>query len=268
MKRAPFLSPAIAVVLSLLFITTPVATAQPAVTTLPGITVLGMGQVSVPAETATIVLMLGSGAYYKDPAMMEEQPAATPASSPEVMTEPVIAALVAAGVPETDIELISNPFTGDYGPYGGPALVTLVFTLQDPDAEQISTILMAGIDAATAGGMYVNMTSALYGVADCATLEREARAAAIADARDKATVQAELLDVSLGDVVASRDDVYGAVTYGGVYGGIMQNNTCTLRGGFDSMSILYSAPTFDPGVEPSVTVSAYVELTFEISPAT
>lgn len=267
MKRLTVLSPVAGLLLSLFVLASPLASAQGPAVTLPGIIVLGMGQASVPAETATIVLMLGSGDYsYEDPMMMEGQPAATPASSLGEMAAPVIAALVDAGVPEADIQLISNPFTGDYGPYGGPTMVTLVFTLQDPDAERISTILMAGIDAATDEGMYVNMTGALYGVADCAPIEREARAAAIADAREQATVQAELLDVSLGDVVASRDDVYGAATYSGIYGGMMQNTTCTLRGGLDSTSILYSAPAFDPGIEPTVSVSASIELTFEITP--
>lgn len=268
MKRLAVLSPVVGLLLSFVVLTTPLAAAQGPATTLPGITVMGVGQASVPAETATIVLMLGSGDYYSEKPMTppEEEPASSPAASAEQLASPVITALVDAGVPAADIELIGNPFTGDYGPYGGPTTLTLVFTLQDPDAERISALLLAAIDAATAGNMYVTMTGALYGVADCAPLNREARSAAIADAREQASLQADLLDVSLGDIVASRDDAYGAAAYSGMYGGYTQYNTCTLHGALDSTSVLYSVPAFDPAIEPTVTVSAHIELTFAIAP--
>jgi uncharacterized protein YggE len=255
------------VLVCLLAAPTSLVAAQPAMSTLPGITVLGVGQASVPAETATIVMMLGTNAYYKEDPSMMEQASPTPQPSPEEAAAPVIAALVAAGVPETDITLVSNPFTGDYGPGGGPTSFTIVFTMASPTSTGISDVLIAGIDAARAEGLYVNMTSALYGVADCAALERQARQAAIAHAREQATVQAELLDVSLGDVIASRDDAYGPIAYSGVYGGISQLNTCSLGDNADVINVLYSAPAFDPGVEPTVSLSAYIELTFDISPS-
>jgi len=267
MKRATFLSPVLALLVSLLITTTPLVAAQPSVSTLPGITVRGVGHATVPAETATIVMMLGTNAYYKEDPSMMEQASPTPQPAPDEAAAPVISALVAAGVPEADIELVSNPFTGDYGPVGGPTSFTLVFTLANPTSTGIADVLMAGIDAATAEGLYVNMTGALYGVGDCASLERQAREAAIADARSQATVQAELLDISLGDVIASRDDTYGGIAYSGVYGGMSQLNTCTLGDNADVVNILYSAPAFDPGVEPAVLVSAWIELTFDISPS-
>jgi len=268
MKRATFLPSTLAVVLSALFALTPLASAQPAPTTLPGITVLGAGQASVPAETATVILMLASDAYYYGEPVKGEVPApATPSASAEEAAAPVIDALVAVGVPEADIELISNPFVAGYGPYPGPTTFTLVFTLADPTSAGIAELLTAALAAASEGGLYPNMMSALYGVADCASLQREARSAAIADAREQATVQAELLGVSLGDVIASRDDTYGAIAYSGMYGGATQYNSCTLRSGFDPMTAIYSAPAFDPSLEPTVTVSAYVELTFAIAPA-
>jgi uncharacterized protein YggE len=267
MMRTSFLSPFLSVILGLFVLSTPGATAQPANSPPAGITVTGMGRASGPAETATIVLMLGAGGFvYEDPAMTGKPTVATPTAPPDELAEPVIAALEGAGVPRASIELITNPFTGDYGPTGGPTLITLVFTVDNPSAQGISDILLTGIDAATEKGMYVNMTGALYGVADCQRLEREARASAIADARDTASLQAELLDLNLGDVIASRDDTWGAVTYGGIYGGVSQTNRCTLTGNPDPTSIIYNAPAFDPGVEPAVTLHATIELTFAIEP--
>jgi uncharacterized protein YggE len=101
-------------------------------------------------------------------------------------------------------------------------------------------------------------------VADCATLEREARIAAIANGREQAASHAELLEVSLGDVIASRDDPYSALIYG-TSGGYAPVNSCTSQASGPSISSLYSATPFDPGVPAEVTVVVNVELTFEIA---
>jgi uncharacterized protein YggE len=265
MKRLSFLSTVVALLLGSIFITTPLVAAQTMSGPLPGITVVGLGEASAPAETATIVIMLGAGYDYKDPAAMEK-PGIWPSSgaSAEDSVGPVIDALVAAGVPAEEIELVSNPYSGDYGPYGGPTQATLRFTLTDPTTERISEVLDAALAAAMDAGMFVNMTSALYGVADCAQLVREARGAAIEDARGQAGLQAELLDVSLGDVTASRDNPINAMAYSGVYAGSPVFNSCTLGGEVDTINALYSAPPFDPSVAPEVSIQATTELTFEI----
>jgi uncharacterized protein YggE len=264
MKRAATLSRITALLFSTLFLITPLAAAQTTSTSLPGISVTGQGRASAAAETATIAIMLSSGEYYKDPAMMEGEATAspTPPASPEEAVQPVIDALVAAGIPEADIEIIIDPSSLYASSYGGPSMVTLRFTITTPTTDRIMELLQTATTAATDAGLWVNMTNALYGVADCATLERGAREDAIADARDQATIQAELLDVSLGDVIASRDDVYGAM----VYAGISHINTCTLDTSDGSMASVYSAPAFDPSAEPSVTVTRNIELTFEIAP--
>jgi uncharacterized protein YggE len=107
------------------------------------------------------------------------------------------------------------------------------------------------------------MSGVIYGVADCATLEREARVAAIADGREQAASHAEILEVSLGDVIASRDDLYSAIY--GTSGGYAPINSCTSQAVGPSISSLYSATPFDPGLPAEVTVVVNVELTFEIA---
>lgn len=270
MKRAASLSTVTGLLMSFLFLVTPIATAQSASTSIPGVSVTGHGHASAPAETATIAIMLSSGDYYKDPAMMEgQEPASpTPPPSPEEAVQPVVDALVAAGIPAADIEVIPDPSSMYSSSYGGPMMNTLRFTIETPTSDRIMELLTAATGAATDAGLFVNMTSALYGVADCDALQRSARENAIADAREQATVQAELLDISLGNVVASRDDVYGAMVYGSMYSGVSQVNACTLGLPDNSITSLYSAPAFDPSVEPAVTVSMSVELTFEIAPGT
>jgi uncharacterized protein YggE len=262
MRRVPLLSSVVAFLLGSLLLAAPLATAQTVPPPLAGISVLGSGQASATAETATVVLMLGSNFYYEDPKMMEPV-TATPTAPPEEVVVPVINALVGAGVPETGIEILANPYSGDYGPGGGPMTVLLRFELQNPTTEGISQILDAALPAARDAGLFVNMSGVIYGVADCATLEREARIAAIADAREQASVQAELLDLSVGDVIASRDDIYSAM----MYGGYVPINSCTSQVYSPSISTLYSAPPFDPSMPAEVMVVVNVDLTFEIVPA-
>ena len=267
MKRAGSLSTVITHLLALMVLATPLATAQTASTSIPGVSVTGQGRASAPAETATISIMLGSGDYYKDPAMMEpEADVATPPATAEEAVAPVIEALVAAGIPAADIEVIPDPSSLYASSYGTPMINTLRFTIQDPTSARIMELLAAATTAATDAGLYVNMTGALYGVADGATLERGAREDAIADARDQAMTQAELLDVSLGDVIASRDDIYGATIFSGNYSGVVTINSCTVDMADGSAMSVYSAPAFDPSVEPVVTVNMNIELTFEIVP--
>lgn len=268
MKRAASLSTVTAFLLSMLFLATPLATAQTASTAIPGVSVTGHGHATVPAETATIAIMLGSGEYYKDPVMMEEPSASspTPQASPEETVRPVVEALAAAGIPEGDIDIIPDPSSLYTSQYGAPSVNTLRFTIASPTSDRIMELLTAATAAATEAGLFVNMTSALYGVTDCAPLLRDARVNAIADAGEQAETQAELLDLTIGNVIASRDDVYSAMVYGSMYGGTSQLNSCTLGLPEGSATSLYSAPAFDPSVEPSVTVSMTVELTFEIVP--
>jgi uncharacterized protein YggE len=266
-KRAASLSPVTALLLSLLLFATPLASAQVMTSSLPGISVTGQGRASAPAETATIAIMVSSGDYYMmEPPMEygeEEAAIATPEVSAEESIAPVIDALVAAGVPEGDIDVIVDPSSAYSGSWGAPLMQTIRFTIDDPATDRIKELLDTAADAASDAGLFVNMTTALYGVADCDALERDARAAAIADARTRAGLQAELLDVELGDLVASRDDIYGAMIFGGMFTG-MQVNGCLLDAEDASMTSIYNAPPFDPLSQPEVTVTHSVELTFAI----
>lgn len=263
MRRIPLLSSIAAFLLGSLILTAPLATAQTSPASLPGITVLGTGSASAPAETAIVVLMLGQG-FYEEKMPPVESPGGTPGVSMDEAVAPVIAALVDAGVPEADIEILTNAYSGDYGPYGNPMTSTLRFDLTSPTTEQIAGILDAAVPAAIEAGLFVNMTGAIYGVADCATLERQAREASIANGRERASLQAELLGVSLGDVTASRDDIYGAMMYSGIYAGAVRTSSCSPGFSEQGTSALYGAAPFDPNMPAEVTVMAYTELTFEI----
>lgn len=262
MRHVPLSRGFLVLVLAAIWAIAPVASAQVATPSLPGVTVLGSGHASAPAESATIVLMLGP-AYYYDPKMQQEAPpveATTPVSTEEAIA-PVIAALVAAGVPEADIQLLANPYSGEYSPEGTLRSATLAFDLDDPSADRITAILDAAVPVAVEQGYFVNMVGARYGVTDCSILERQAREAAITDARDKATMQAELLGVTLGDVTASQDDLYSGM----MYSGGVAPSSCTQLDAPITNSTMWNVQQFDPAIEPQVVVSASIYLTFGIS---
>lgn len=240
----------------------PVASAQVSFPTQPGVTVLGSGHASAPAETATIVMMLGP-AYYYDPELQGDAPAmeaTTPVSTDEAIA-PVIAAIVGAGVPEADIQLLANPYSGEYSPEGMLRSATIAFDLDDPSADRITAILDAAVPVAVEQGYFVNMVGARYGVAECAALERDARQAAIDDARAKAETQADLLGVTLGNVTASHDDLYSGM----MYSGGVAPNSCSQLDAPITTSTMWNVQQFDPAIEPEVVVTTAVYLTFEIS---
>jgi uncharacterized protein YggE len=272
MKRLSLLVTIVALFLASFPVAASTAAQQPVTTSLPGITVAGDGSASAPAERAIVMISVGSDPYMYGGGQAADQPASSPSgpSVPIVTAEdiaaPIVDALVAGGIPATDIEIISNPYAGGYGPYGGPQTVSILFEVANPTVDGIVALLDPAIQAAFGARLYVNYTSVVYSVADCAPLQRESRTAAIADARERASVQAGLLGVTLGDVSASRDNPFGA--YGTPYYGVMPVNTCT-AGAADPRAIsMYGAPAFDPSMPAEVMVHTSVELTFEITPGT
>lgn len=276
MRRIPLILSVTVFLMGPLLDTSPPVASQPAPASLAGITVPGVGRASAPAETATLVLMIdrgyaimGEGQYGETKPVMPPQgpsPVNTPDMTPEEAAAPVVEALVAAGVPDSDINIVSNPYAGTWSPYDGPVSMQVRVELASPTTEQISSLLDAALAAAFEADLFVTMSGAVYGIEDCAELERQAREAAIADAREQAEIQAGMLNVSLGDVIASRDDPYAAMMLGGTYSGTMPLNSCSPFFTDQGMSIMYGAAPFDPYMPAEVTIQAHVELTFEMVP--
>lgn len=261
MRRLSPIPTIVALAFALSALMAPVASAQVPGTSLPGITVQGTGTATAPAEIATVVLVLIDDQVFMpmDGGMMPE-PESTPDLSPQERAQPVIDALVNAGVPPADIELLLNPFSTEWGPYGGPISINLRFTIQNPTPDALATLLDPALTAATDAGLHTNMTGVLYGVSDCASLQREAMANAIADGHAAAEEQAALLDVKLGDLTASRVDPYAAL----MFGGYQQVNACMPIMVAPGLSSIWSVPPFDPAAPAEVTIQANIELTFEM----
>lgn len=265
MNRLPFLLPALSLVLGFLITTAPAASAQVPPAPAAGITVTGYGTAAAPAETAVVVLTVGSDTYMYAEGGMAPMPAepTTPIVTADDIARPIIDALVAAGLPASSIEVISDPYAGGYGPYGAPLNVMIRFELENPTIDSITALLDPAIQAATSAHLAVTMTTVTYGIADCAPLNQQARGNAFNDARETAKLQAAALDMALGEVTASRDTPY--MLYGGPYWGPAPINSCTPGvPDLDTLGIYAGAP-FDPSNPAEVEVQIVTELTFEIA---
>lgn len=231
-----------------------------------GLTVTGFGEASAPAETATVQFGVGMEVYGPP---MPPDPEATPGAKERSQVEPILQSLADVGVPDDAITMILSPYLSDvYLPIGGPAVALFRVELNTAEAARITEVVSAAVVGAAQERLIVGQVSVRYGVADCETLHREAREAAIADGRDRATMEADLLDVELGELQGARDASWSIEATVGAFGAAAPSVACTpfdTEPGF--VAVYGPMPAFDPNEEPTVTVYAQMEMTFAIAPA-
>ncbi|MDO8613635.1 MAG: SIMPL domain-containing protein [Dehalococcoidia bacterium] len=228
-----------------------------------GITVQGFGSAAITADSAILELYFGGKATGVEPAQRDSsEPGssgggssgeARPESALQVQQiteadlQPVVDAIVAAGVPAGDVEVIVTPYYGDPY-YGGSATVRATVG----NVDSVDAVVKAAADAA-AGLADISMqgTNVSYTVSDCAALERAAMEAAVKDARERGTNFAGVLGVGLGDVAGASN--YSSSLYGG--------SPCdsNFTGPYPLGGIAYAE-----GQTPDVQLMATVTITFNI----
>ncbi len=189
-----------------------------------GITVQGYGSATVNADSALIELYFGSGGGIKPmPYPMEESdsaggsgvapvPPITPVTQEakpitEADLQPVIDAIVGAGVARSDIQLVSQPY---YDPYFSSA--TLRVTVKNMD--KVDGVMQAAKSAAAGlSDIYLQNVNVSYTVSDCTALEKAAMKAAVEDAAARAGAFAEALGAGLGPVTGAAN--YSYAPFGG-----------------------------------------------------
>lgn len=227
-----------------------------------GISVVGYGQASAPADSATLQMVIGD-AFFGGPT--PAQPGETPGAKERVAIAPVLASLVNAGLAEDDIEVLVGPYIGDVYGFGGPGIAVLTIELSDAEVQRLVEVVDAASAGAAEARLMVIGVSVSYGVDDCAALEREAREQAIADARERADLQADLLDVTVGGLEGSRDLPAQEDLAFSIYGPVHSSSACAPMRLTDAAFGPYGGAGFDPTAEAEVTVYAQVELTFGMS---
>lgn len=166
-----------------------------------GITTTGYGEASAPADSARVeFLILSEDVFFGGPPLAP-QVEATPGAMARDTVAPIVEALEgndAVESVEVDIPLITEL-------YSQSPLARIEVSVLDPDLEGLSSLVNDATQAAAGERLLVGYVGAQFETSDCATLERAAREAAVADARTRAGIQAELLEVTLGEVVAAAD---------------------------------------------------------------
>jgi hypothetical protein len=197
-----------------------------------GITVQGFASASADADSAILEFYFDSSGVRSVPG---DEPDASGSGSSgssgvaegplaqaitEADLQPVVDAIVAAGVAADDVEVLVQPSYGDPS-YGGSATVRA--TVRNVSA--VEGVANAGREAAGGlAGLNFYGSNVSYTVADCAALERAAMEEAVADARDRGQVFAQTLGVGLGPVVGASNysyAPYGGTPCGGGYGGVI-----------------------------------------------
>ena len=241
-----------------------------------GIVVQGYGRATAPADTARVAFTVSkSGVVYpmpmgetkpSEPAVTEGGVVEGSAPAPEVTAvppdiyptqvpqepiteadlQPLTDAIKAQGVSDSDIEVTIYPYSY-YGPYGSPtALVTV--TLHD--VSKVGSLMDAANQAIAASGtIYLQNTGVTYSVGNCDTLLKEARKAAVEDARNNGAGLAEALGVGLGAIQGATEYSYDPYGYSG----------CQSQSGPVYSSYM---PPYDPAQPAEVQIISNVTISF------
>jgi hypothetical protein len=239
-----------------------------------GIVAQGFGRATAPADTARIQFVVGkSGDIYPMPLQVEpkvvpegnvEGEAVTPTppeiypylsptpSAPiaEADLQPLVDAIKAQGVSDSDIQVTVYPSSYN-GPYGSlTARVTV--TLRDP--KRTGDLIDAGNQAvAESGTLYIQNVGVIYNVNNCDTLLKEARKAAVEDARDNGAGLAEALGVGLGDIQGASEYSYDPYGY----------SACQPQSQLPYYQ--YEGSSFDPAQPAEVQIVSNVTISFAMS---
>lgn len=149
----------------------------------PMITTYGRGTATAPADTAEIQLFINStdpyAPYPSDPSI--------PIPEPEPMTEgklqPVVDALVQAGVAATNITLETDTSGPPY--YLSPGSAQITVKLSQPSQTLIDRIKSVATEASSSAGLYYNYSNDTCTLENIKALESQARSLAIEDARSR-----------------------------------------------------------------------------------
>jgi uncharacterized protein YggE len=165
------------------------STAQP-LARLPGITVIGSGEIEVKPDTALVRLTVGTGSAFQgsdgNVELIDEED-----------LEPVVNALADAGAPKDDIYV--NTFAGSFGSNEGAAVIILKWP-RPQDVKEILSTAQRSVRKET--NYNLQAIAVAFMREDCDGPEEKAMRDALADARKRAERLAALSDAKLGRLIA------------------------------------------------------------------
>jgi uncharacterized protein YggE len=180
-----------------------------------GITVQGFGSATANADSAIVEFYYSRNGPVADASSGRAEPGsaggAEPALAPdqqevqqitEAELQPVIDAIVGAGVPREEIQFVGQPYFDKF--YSSATLRVTVSNVDSVDA----VVQAANNASAGLAGIVNNGTNVSYTLNDCAALEEAAMRAAVEDAGERAAVFARALGVGVGSVTGASNYSY------------------------------------------------------------
>jgi uncharacterized protein YggE len=192
-----------------------------------GLTVTGYGMAAANADSAILELYFSTTSAYPSPATgssgssssgsaPSSQSTPTTTGISEADLQPVIDALVAAGVGRGDIDYIGGSY---YDPYYASA--TLRVTVKD--IGKLGDLMKAASDSsAKLTNVYLQGNYVSYTISDCSALEGSAMTEAVKDADARSKALATAVSVTRGAIKGASSDAYspfgGTACSGGYVG--------------------------------------------------
>ena len=230
----------------------PGATPSPLVLTQRALTVVGQGQVTVPADRAILEFQLGNRNSLSAPEVpgVSLPSASTPSAStvtPETL-QPLVTALKEAGVKVEQIESQTNPLENP----------RLLVTLLKPTREQVQKVVMTVNQTVTRSQqLFLQSIGAAYSVKSCQPLEQSAQRLALTDARRQMTPLAQALRMQVGEIlVVTVLPLQGAASSIGC--GSKVGVSSSLLGTTDETAL----PPYNAAAVPEVTVRSQISVTY------
>ena len=231
-----------------------------------GITTVGYGLATAPAVSASLQIMIvNADRFHGPPAPPRVE--AVPGVRARNAVAPIVEAIRSHESVESVEVVVPLPLQS-WGPQSAVARIDVA--VRQPERGDLELLLNDAAIAASEPDLVIGYVGARFDGSKVAELDREARRLAIEDARRQADVQAELIDVVLGDVVSLMDAPTGYQLQHGMYGPMLippDSTSPPLPPNFlKGMGSVVVLPPFDPNVSP-IQVDAFrrVVMTFAIA---
>lgn len=241
--------------------------------------VKGEGRVTAPADKAEIEFIFSNydlSAYYtdsedtasKEPAT--DSPSASETAPPPTtpitrgMLQPVVDALVASGIPTSDIKVTLGSETLNNYPYYAPEGASISLNLSQPTTARIDELISTVEEAISdKEGLYFQDRYVKYSTEHCDELKQEAYITAINDARDRANILASAMAVKIEEIPSVAETPFDV---GSFFGILSSSSPCdATRSSLSRSPYEYTPPSYyDPTLSPEVEVQRELFVTYPI----
>ncbi|NJP11358.1 MAG: SIMPL domain-containing protein [Leptolyngbyaceae cyanobacterium RU_5_1] len=214
------------------------------------LTVIGQGQVTAPADTAMLEFAIGdrgsSGSEADSPGVSLQ----TTKRITENALSPTVNALIAAGVPASNITIQTSPLQNP----------KLLVQLDKPTQDKVQQVVLT-VDQSLASNkqIFLQSISAGYAVNTCEPLQRSARRIALQDAQSQLTTLAQDLKIQPGELLSVTMMPFTASRTAISCGSKVAVPVSPL-----SLTSEESTPPYNPSDKPEVQVRSQVSVTHAI----